>query len=256
MTYDPNSLDTNLKVIDSITRTSSSLECIRQAWDADHAPLSTTGTTVGSHSTIRFVERNTHPTDTNNNLYVHNDNGTRKLFVKLGTSSHVEIPTNGGGRGGNSGGGGGGSSTTLSVITGTLPTVPTIDLGPFRASPLIGTYSYIDEGNGIRTIWGEGRTVASTVERLAVLRLQDSNGADLLRGDKEIFASCSLNELGFGSQPNIVPSQQIIASSQFPSNIISLLSGIQGPSTWVISSVGAPAAASTFVYRWMIRGMI
>ncbi len=244
MTYDPNSLDTNLKVIDSITRTSSSLECIRQAWDADHAPLSTTGTTVGSHSTIRFVERTTHPTDTNNNLYVHNDNGTRKLFVKLGTSSHVEIPTNGG------------SSPTLSVITGTLPTVPTIDLGPFRASPLIGTYSYVDEGNGIRTIWGEGRTIASAVERLAVLRLQDSNGADLLRGDREIFASCSLNELGFGSQPNIVPSQQIIASSQFPSSTISSLSRIQGPSTWIISSVGAPAAPSTFVYRWMIRGMI
>lgn len=104
------------------------------AFSADHAPLSTSDDTAGNHTTIRFVNRTSHPTDDKDSFYVLNDNGVKRLYARFGSVSGntpLQVVASGG------------SETASGVRVANNP------------GTAAGSINYIDTLEGTRKYWGQ-----------------------------------------------------------------------------------------------------
>lgn len=148
MAYDSNVFLNNTLIRQDLPRLRANANAIANAFTSDHAPLTTEGDTVGNHTTIKFINRTEHPTDSKDSFYVLNDNGVKRLYARFGSisgSNPIEIV-------------GSGQRRDSGVQTANNP------------GSLAGSISYIDTLDGTRKYWGETtagivalRTVGLTV---------------------------------------------------------------------------------------------
>ncbi len=249
MAYDPNSLNPDLRIFDSIDRTKKSLNCIRDAWQANHTSLSlqSADANFGNHATIKFTARTDHP-NTGDNLYVNNN----RLYFKSGAAQQVEIASR--------------NNSSNNVVVLSYPSFSGVINTRFDVKALkltAGSFSYVDEGNGFRSFWGQGWLPVARYS-IGVIDLVDANGNALLTRDQEIFAVSSFNLIPWQSDTNHIPTTGTLPIVNSMSAEFRLLtdpeqSSLRSTSRWLISS-NAPISSSTTdtprAVKWSIRGRV
>lgn len=217
MAYNTNVFQDNTLIRTDLPRLRENASTVASAFGSDHAPLTTSDDTAGNHTTIKFINRTAHPTDSKDSFYVLNDNGVKRLYARFGSVSGTE-------------------PVELVASQGTsTPTGTGVQIAN-NPGTLGDAISYIDTVDGTRKYWGQAVADPSSLRTSGLTVTLPSNYQHLITAYAYFSSATSVDITSNSNFSGVIIEAQTGATFNFLSRL-STSSSSTVPINWYIEVI-------------------